>query len=59
MRNHDRQPAPDYTAAFLVTLGVIFFMAFWTIASVAGFLWVVLSAALIDRAILIGARARR
>ena len=59
MRDHDRSPAPDFTRAFLVTLGLILFMAFWTIAAVAGFLWVLLWALVIDRAILIGARIRR
>ncbi|SMY08968.1 hypothetical protein [Flavimaricola marinus] len=59
MRNDNRQPAPDFTQAFLVTLGMILFMSFWTIAVVAGFVWVLLSAFAIDRAILIGARLRR
>jgi hypothetical protein len=59
MRNHDRSPAPNFTQAFLITLGLILFMAFWTIATMAGFLWVLLSATVIDRAILIGARLRR
>lgn len=46
----------DYTRAFLITLGVLLFMTFWTIAAVAGFFWVVLSAILIDRLIWLGAK---
>lgn len=59
MHDHNRPSAPNYTQPFLVTLGLILFMAFWTIAALAGFLWVVLTAAVIDRAILVGARLRR
>lgn len=58
---HDRHHpgrVEDYTGAFLVTLGVILFMAFWTIAAIAGFVWVGLSAILIDRLIRIGAKAK-
>ena len=50
MRDHP-QPAPHYTNAFLVTCGVTLFMAFFTLATMAGFVWVVLSAAFIDGAI--------
>ena len=46
----------DYTSAFLVTLWFLLFMTFWTIAAVAGFFWVVLSAILIDRLIWLGAK---
>jgi len=42
------QPVEDFTTAFLVTAGGILFMAFFTLAATVGFLWVVLSAALID-----------
>lgn len=59
MQDDDRSPAPNYSQAFLVTLGFLLFMTFWTIAALAGFIWVLLSAAAIDRAILFGARLRR
>ncbi|GGL79279.1 hypothetical protein [Wenxinia marina] len=39
---------PDYTAAFLATTGVILFMAFLTLAAVAGFVWVLLTAAMCE-----------
>jgi hypothetical protein len=38
----------NYTNAFLVTVGLVLFMAFFTLAATKGFVWVVLSAALID-----------
>jgi hypothetical protein len=38
----------NYTNAFLVTSGLILFMAFFTLAATNGFVWVMLSAALID-----------
>ena len=38
----------NYTNAFLVTSGVILFMAFFTLAATKGFVWVFLFAALID-----------
>jgi len=38
----------DYTSAFLVTAGMILFMAFFTIAATLGIVWVMLSAALLD-----------
>jgi len=34
----------DYTDAFLTTLGVIFFMAFWMIAAALGYIWVIITA---------------
>jgi len=34
----------DYTDAFLGTLWVFLFMAFWVIAAVAGYLWVAATA---------------
>lgn len=53
------RPVENYTGPFLATLGLILFMAFFTIAAVAGFIWVVLTGALIERGIrLIGARIR-
>jgi len=45
----------NYTNAFLVTCAGILFMAFFTLAAVKGFVWVVLSAALIDGLIKFGA----
>lgn len=41
----------NYTTAFLVTAGLILFMAFFALAATKGFIWVALSAALIDGAI--------
>jgi len=41
----------NYTNAFLFTTGVILFMAFFTLASTKGFVWVLLTAALIDGSI--------
>lgn len=38
----------NYTNAFLVTVGLMLFMAFFTLAAIKGFVWVMLSAALID-----------
>ena len=38
----------NYTNAFLVTLGMLLFMVFFTMAATVGFIWVVLSAALLD-----------
>ena len=38
----------NYTNAFLVTLGVLLFMVFFTMAATIGFIWVILSAALLD-----------
>ena len=34
----------NYTDAFLTTLGVFLFMAFWIIAAAFGYLWVAISA---------------
>lgn len=56
-----RQPpgrVPDYTQAFLVTCGVILFMAFWTIAALFGWLWVALTATGIDRVLAFWSRRR-
>lgn len=38
----------NYTSAFLATAGMILFMAFFTLAATVGFVWVVLSAVLLD-----------
>jgi hypothetical protein len=48
-----------YTDAFLATLWLILFMMFWTIAAVAGVIWVLVSAYGIDLAIRWIGRARR
>ncbi len=45
---HQPERVQNYTTAFLVMSGVILFMAFLTLAATKGFMWVVLSAALID-----------
>lgn len=42
------QPVENYTNAFLASVGVILFMGFWVLATVAGFFWVAVTAALID-----------
>ena len=44
----------DYTNAFWVTVTGILFMAFWTIASTAGFVWVVILSVLLDRGLHFG-----
>lgn len=53
MRNYPRQ-VENYTNAFLIMSAVILFMAFFTLAATKGFIWVMLSAALIDSAIRAG-----
>ena len=62
MRNPDRKQHPgrveDYTAAFLATCAVLFFMGFWVIAALFGFFWMVTTAAVIDLAIKQIARRR-
>lgn len=45
----------NYTNAFLITSGGILFMAFFTLAATKGIVWVMLSAALIDAGIKLGA----
>lgn len=42
------QRVENYTNAFLVTTGIILFMAFFTLAATVGIIWVMLTAALID-----------
>lgn len=42
------QRVENYTNAFLVTSGLILFMAFFTMAATVGIIWVLLTAALID-----------
>lgn len=50
--------APDFTTAFLVTLGGILFMAFFTLAALAGFVAVLICAAGLDLALRLAARRR-
>ncbi len=38
----------DYTDAFLGTVAVILFMGFWIIAATFGFIWVIITTAIID-----------
>ena len=40
--------APDYTNAFLATMGLILFMGFFTLAAIGGTLWVALGAVTVD-----------
>ncbi len=49
MRNH-KHPGrvENYTNAFLGSVAVILFMAFWVIAAVFGFIWVAITTAIID-----------
>lgn len=56
MRQHP-QAVEDYTNAFLVSFGVLLFMTLLTVASLAGGLWMFLTAAVINR--VITWRARR
>jgi len=55
MRHYPRR-VENYTNAFLVTSGLILFMAFFTLAATKGFVWVMLSAALIDLGLKLSAR---
>ncbi|SDE45601.1 hypothetical protein [Limimaricola pyoseonensis] len=55
-----RQPAPDYTAAFLTTLGVLLFFGLLTVAAIWGWVGVMLGAWGFDRlACPIARRVRR
>ena len=47
--NQHPQPVENYTDAFFAAFGVLLFMVFWAIAAMAGFLWVFLTALVIDR----------
>ncbi len=47
MRHYPRR-VENYTNAFLITSGLILFMAFFTLAAIKGMVWVLLSAALFD-----------
>jgi len=44
MSQHSIRSVENYTDAFLTTLGVLLFMAFWIIAAAFGYLWVAISA---------------
>lgn len=48
MREHKVGRAENYTDAFLATLGLILFMAFWCIATVFGVVWVMVIATALD-----------
>lgn len=56
---HYPEPVEDYTNAFLATFGLLLFMAFWVIATIAGFIWVVLVATGLDRSFRMIGRNRR
>mgnify|MGYP001549560865 CR=1 FL=1 len=45
------KPVENYTDAFLVSFGVILFMAFCVISVVVGFLWAMITGYVIDRVI--------
>ncbi|NBD30610.1 MAG: hypothetical protein GVY31_11305 [Alphaproteobacteria bacterium] len=45
---HYPRRVENYTVPFLWMVGVILFMSFWTIASLLGFFWVMLTAAACD-----------
>jgi hypothetical protein len=47
--NQHPQPVENHTDAFFAAFGVLLFMVFWAIAAMAGFLWVFLTALVIDR----------
>lgn len=44
-------PVEDYTVPFLVSAGVLLFIAFFAITVAAGFVWALATAALIDAGI--------
>lgn len=44
----------NYTNAFLVSAAGLLFVAFWTLASTAGFIWVIISSVLLDGGIRLG-----
>lgn len=48
MRNHHPDPVPDYTNAFLTTLGGIIFMGLLVISSLAGMITALIVATGID-----------
>ena len=55
----EREPpreVENYTNAFLVSFGVLLFMAFWTLATLAGFIWVLITGAVLNQAIRLIAR---
>ncbi len=41
----------NFTTAFLAMSGLLLFVALWTLAALAGFLWVGIAAVVLDRAI--------
>jgi threonine/homoserine/homoserine lactone efflux protein len=48
MSQHTIRSVENYTDAFLTTLGVFLFMAFWVIAAAFGYLWVAMTACGLD-----------
>ena len=59
MSPFNRRKVENYTNAFLVTLGVFFFMSFWVIAAALGYVWVFITAFCIDKLFLwLGNRQR-
>jgi hypothetical protein len=56
---HYPRRVENYTTPFLWMVGVLLFMVFWTIASAAGFAWVLISATGIELGLrALGARRR-
>lgn len=51
MRDEHPQPVEDYTNAFLAMAWWILFMFFFTLAAIAGFLWVAVVATGLSRLI--------
>jgi len=49
MHNKHPQPVPDYTDAFLTTLGGIIFMGLLVISSIAGMITALIVATFLDR----------
>lgn len=50
----EREPpreVENYTGAFLVSFGFLLFMAFWTLATLAGFVWVLITGVILNQAI--------
>jgi threonine/homoserine/homoserine lactone efflux protein len=48
MSQHPIRQVENYTDAFLTTLGVFLFMAFWMIAAALGYAWVAVTAYGVD-----------
>lgn len=48
-RRNQPRAVENYTDAFFAVFGVLLFMVMWTIAAIAGYLWVFATAWMIDR----------